>query len=60
MLSIKPVINDDLKAIGDIVEQKIGKALEPIKEKLDNHTASLMKIEQTLAGYEHLSITPQK
>ena len=63
--------NDDAKTIGDIVEQKIEKALEPVHKKLDahsakldNHTASLMNIETTLEGYadmykvnEELSIT---
>ena len=50
--------NDDLRAIGNIVEQKIEKALEPVHKKLDahsakldNHTASLMNIEATLEGY---------
>lgn len=50
--------NDDAKTIGDIVEQKIEKALEPVHKKLDahsakldNHTASLMNIEATLEGY---------
>ena len=50
--------NDDLRAIGNIVEQKIEKGLEPIHKKLDahsakldNHTASLMNIEATLEGY---------
>jgi len=57
--------NDDIKKIGDVVEQKIKTALKPVNakldnhtailqqhgDKLDNHTASLVKIEQTLKTY---------
>jgi hypothetical protein len=46
--------NDELKAIGDLVEQKIESALKPVKDKLDNHTVSLMSIEQTLGGYSDM------
>lgn len=43
--------NDELKAIGDLVEQKLEAAVKPIKDKLDSQTVSLITIEQTLGGY---------
>lgn len=53
--------SDDIKKIGDLVEQKIQLALEPIHQKLDdhsskldNHTASLVTIEDTLKGYSDM------
>lgn len=53
--------SDDIRKIGDLVEQKIQSALEPIhqklddhSDKLDNHTASLVTIENTLKGYSDM------
>lgn len=57
--------SDDIKKIGDLVEQKVQSALKPIHKKLDDHTAkldahtakldnhtkSLVSIEDTIKGY---------
>ncbi|MBI4039051.1 hypothetical protein HY384_03780 [Candidatus Daviesbacteria bacterium] len=34
-----------------IIEEVINKAVEPIKETLENHTGALMRIESVLEGY---------
>jgi archaellum component FlaC len=46
--------DNDVKRIQKVVKGEITKALEPINDKLDNHTASLMSIEHTLEGYSDM------
>lgn len=38
---MKRMNSDDIKQIGDLVEQKIQSALKPIHKKLDEHSAKL-------------------
>ena len=62
------MINGDIKKIRDAIKQEIKTALKPVNDKLDKHTAilqqhgtkldthtlSLVKIEQTLEGYSDM------
>ncbi len=56
-------MDQDLKAIGTLLDKKLGEKLDqklsPIKtklneisEKVDSHSASLMKIEQEIGAYK--------
>ncbi|KKP91818.1 MAG: hypothetical protein UR98_C0039G0009 [Parcubacteria group bacterium GW2011_GWA1_36_12] len=57
-LNMFVMTDDDIKKIKNVVKEEIKSALKPVnnsleavKDKLDNHTAALMKIEDTLEGY---------
>jgi hypothetical protein len=41
----------DENKLKTILEEAINKAVEPIKETLENHTGALMRIESVLKGY---------
>lgn len=57
-LNMFVMTDNDIKKIKNVVKEEIQSALKPVnnsleavKDELDNHTASLMKIEDTLEGY---------
>jgi hypothetical protein len=50
--------DEDIKKIQKVVRQEIKVALEPINNKLDTHTLSLVKIEQTFLKNSFYFLTP--
>lgn len=49
--------NDDLNKIGQVVEEKINKALEPVHQKLDALTGDVINLQdQTKAIWDKISL----